>query len=413
MNNYAYLNYIEDLFFHTATLYSWHLSPEYAFTYSNHPVSAPLKNIFMLSLCSDYMKKHFSTSDSPIFLYDDFFFLWAAIPAFTAQHQLISIHLLGPVFSSYTSDSYIKENMDIQNMSIKSKKELLNLIQQVPIIPTAFLGHYVCQLYYTLNDRSISSSDIKLQENISMQKRKEKKQFATSSHSPYFYEKLLLKSIEDGIPIPNISAQLASAQIGVMCPGDPIRQKKDEAISLITIFTRTAIQSNVSAEKAYTSSDYYIQSIEAAHTISEIIQLVETLYLDITSQVHEASVSSIRTPFLRDCITYLDSHYKEKIDLEQLANTLGYTKYYLSMCFKKELGISISEYLTNKKISYAKTLLQNPYLDMREISDELNFSNPSHFSSVFRKVEGITPSQYRKQLIHKDNAFPTGAVKIK
>ena len=398
MNNYAYLNYIEDLFFNTSTLYSWHLSSEYEFIYSNHPDSAPLKNIFTLSSCNNYMKEHFSTSLSPVFLYDDFFFLWAAIPALTEQHQLISIHLLGPVFSSYTSDNYIKEKMDIQNMSIKSKKELLNLIQHIPVIPTAFLSHYVSQLYYTLNDCSISISDIKLQENISMEKKEENKPFATSSHSPYFYEKLLIKSVEDGIPVPNISAQLASAQIGIMCPGDPLRQKKDEAISLITLFTRTAIQSNVCAEKAYTSSDYYIQSIEAAHTISEVIQLIETMYLDVTAQVHEVSISNIHTPLIRDCITYLDSHYTEKIDLEQLAATFGYTKYYLSTCFKKEVGISISEYLTRRKISYAKTLLQNPYLDVQEISDRLSFANPSHFSSVFRKIVGITPSQYQKQL---------------
>ena len=109
MSNYAYLNYMEDLFLNTASLYSWHLTPEYDFSYSNHPDSAPLKNIFSLSSCNTYMKQHFQTSMVPVFLFDDFFFLWAAIPAYTEQKKLVNIHLLGPVFSSYTSDSYIKE----------------------------------------------------------------------------------------------------------------------------------------------------------------------------------------------------------------------------------------------------------------------------------------------------------------
>ena len=50
-------------------------------------------------------------------------------------------------------------------MSVKSKTELLSLIDQIPVLPTAFLSHYVCQLYYTLNDALITVNDIKLQEN--------------------------------------------------------------------------------------------------------------------------------------------------------------------------------------------------------------------------------------------------------
>ena len=397
MNNYAYLNYIEDLFLNTASLYSWHLTPEYDFSYSNHPDFAPLKNIFSLSSCNAYMKQHFQSSMAPVFLFDDFFFLWAAVPAYTEQKQLVNIHLLGPVFSSYTSDSYIKEKMDIQNMSVKSKTELLSLIDQIPVLPTAFLSHYVCQLYYTLNDTPITVNDIKLQENPMSQSKEKEEDFTASEHSPYYYETLLSQSVQDGIPFSDFSNQISSAQVGTMCPGDPLRQKKDEGIGLVTIFTRAAIQGGISFEKAYTCSDYYIQSIEAASNITEVIQLIETMYFDITNQVHEATLSAIKNPMIRECITYLDTHYKEKINLEELASTLGYTKYYLSTCFKKETGVSISEYITEKRIAYAKLMLKNPSIDMQEISDELCFANPSHFSAVFKKMTGLTPTQYRNK----------------
>lgn len=397
MSNYAYLNYMEDLFLNTASLYSWHLTPEYDFSYSNHPDSAPLKNIFSLSSCNTYMKQHFQSSMEPVFLFDDFFFLWAAVPAYTEQKKLVNIHLLGPVFSSYTSDSYIKEKMDIQNMSVKSKTELLSLIDQIPVLPTAFLSHYVCQLYYTLNDALITVNDIKLQENPMSQSKEKEEDFTASEHSPYYYETLLSQSVQDGIPFSDFSNQISSAQVGTMCPGDPLRQKKDEGIGLVTIFTRAAIQGGISFEKAYTCSDYYIQSIEAASNITEVIQLIETMYFDITNQVHEATLSAIKNPMIRECITYLDTHYREKINLEELANTLGYTKYYLSTCFKKETGVSISEWIMEKRIAYAKLMLKNPSIDMQEISDELCFANPSHFSAVFKKMTGLTPTQYRNE----------------
>ncbi len=131
MSNYAYLNYMEDLFLNTASLYSWHLTPEYDFSYSNHPDSAPLKNIFSLSSCNTYMKQHFQSSMEPVFLFDDFFFLWAAVPAYTEQKKLVNIHLLGPVFSSYTSDSYIKEKMDLDVQVSKLKLLKANHTSQI------------------------------------------------------------------------------------------------------------------------------------------------------------------------------------------------------------------------------------------------------------------------------------------
>ena len=121
------------------------------------------------------------------------------------------------------------------------------------------------------------------------------------------------------------------------------------------------------------------------------------MYFDITNQVHEATLSAIKNPMIRECITYLDTHYREKINLEELANTLGYTKCYLSTCFKKETGVSISEYIMEKRIAYAKLMLKNPSIDMQEISDELCFANPSHFSAVFKKMTGLTPTQYRNE----------------
>ncbi|MCD8190660.1 MAG: AraC family transcriptional regulator [Clostridiales bacterium] len=400
MNNNIHLNYMEELLLKTEKIYSWHLSASYEWVYSNHPNPTPLKNIFTLSDCDFYLRQHVQESASPILLYDDLSLLWAAIPVVAENRQLISIHLLGPVFSSYTSDIYLHEKMDTQNMSIKSKIELFNLIEQIPVINTSVFIRYVSQFSYTLNDAPISIHDIKLQDNSSVLREDEDKQsFTSSGHTSYHYELLMLQSIKDGTPISNFAAQFSSFQIGTMCPDNPLRQKKDEAIALITLFIRTAIQSGISEETAYTCSDYYIQSIEAASTVPDVIQIIEVMYLDITNQVHELSLMQIHNPVVRECMNYLDTNYKEKLDLDELADKLGYTKYYISLRFKKETGITVSEYLTERRISYAKTVLKNPHIKIQEISDELHFSSPSHFSFVFRKYTGVTPTQYRKNAV--------------
>lgn len=397
MTHHSDLNFLEDLFLHTASLCLWRFSPSFELEYSNSLTVAPLKNIFTLSSSFQYMQEHFSEKNTPVFLFDDLFFLWAAVPE-SVNDSLHAVYLLGPVFSSTTSDSYVKEKMDIQNMSVKSQKTLLDIIEQIPVMPTAFFSHYICQLYYTLNGISLSTDQICMQTQTAMPVAHKKKEEASAKHDSYFLETQLLKNIEDGVLFSNFSSLFASAQIGLMCPGDPTRQKKDEAISSTTLFTRAAIRSGVPAETAYNLSDYYIQSVEAARTITEVIQITETMYSDIVRHIQAIRQSTATSSLVRDCQAYIDSHLTEAPDFEQLARELGYTKYYLTTRFKKESGMTISEYLMSRRIDYAKTLLNNPYMNIQEISESLHFSTPSHFSSVFRKLTGMTPTEYRKTL---------------
>ena len=83
--------------------------------------------------------------------------------------------------------------------------------------------------------------------------------------------------------------------------------------------------------------------------------------------------------------------------VQYCADKLCLSANYLSDLLKKETGVSISEYIMEKRIAYAKLMLKNPSIDMQEISDELCFANPSHFSAVFKKMTGLTPTQYRNE----------------
>ena len=67
--------------------------------------------------------------------------------------------------------------------------------------------------------------------------------------------------------------------------------------------------------------------------------------------------------------------------VQYCADKLCLSANYLSDLLKKETGVSISEYIMEKRIAYAKLMLKNPSIDMQEISDELCFANPSHFSA--------------------------------
>jgi AraC-like DNA-binding protein/mannose-6-phosphate isomerase-like protein (cupin superfamily) len=93
---------------------------------------------------------------------------------------------------------------------------------------------------------------------------------------------------------------------------------------------------------------------------------------------------------------YIDEHFSEKITLDQLAKDFSISKFYLTREFKKEYGVTIVQYLLSKKITHAKTLLRYTELPIEEIAVQCGIGDASYFNKVFRKLEGMTASQYRK-----------------
>ena len=94
---------------------------------------------------------------------------------------------------------------------------------------------------------------------------------------------------------------------------------------------------------------------------------------------------------------YLDEHYTEKIVLNDLASKFFINKFYLSKIFKKAHGSTINNYLIEKRITRAKQLLRFTDMTVDEIGAAVGMADANYFSRMFRKVEGISPREYRKR----------------
>lgn len=94
---------------------------------------------------------------------------------------------------------------------------------------------------------------------------------------------------------------------------------------------------------------------------------------------------------------YLDDHYQEKIVLDNLADKFYINKFYLTRVFKKQFGVSINSYLLQIRITHAKQLLRFTDKTIETIGIECGMGAVHYFSNIFKKVEGIAPSEYRKK----------------
>lgn len=90
------------------------------------------------------------------------------------------------------------------------------------------------------------------------------------------------------------------------------------------------------------------------------------------------------------------SEYDQELTLEQIADRLHYNPNYLSNIFKKEYGITFSDYLMNYRLDMAQKWLVETSMTIKEIAERLQYHKPQNFIRSFRKREHITPGEYRK-----------------
>ena len=93
---------------------------------------------------------------------------------------------------------------------------------------------------------------------------------------------------------------------------------------------------------------------------------------------------------------YLNEHYAESLTLKQISEKFFISESHLSHVFKKETGLSPIQFMMQRRIGEAQSLLVETSLAIQEIEDKLGFSDSAHFSKMFKKCVGITPKEYRR-----------------
>ncbi|MGM9523196.1 MAG: helix-turn-helix domain-containing protein, partial [Faecousia sp.] len=99
---------------------------------------------------------------------------------------------------------------------------------------------------------------------------------------------------------------------------------------------------------------------------------------------------------------FLQEHLTEEISLSVLAEEFHLNPQYISQLFKSEIGVNFLTYLTNLRMERAKKLLLTTALSIAEVSEQSGYADYRVFTKVFKKTEGITPSQYRRDFLENE-----------
>jgi AraC-like DNA-binding protein len=168
--------------------------------------------------------------------------------------------------------------------------------------------------------------------------------------------------------------------------------------------------------------DFYAKTIERAKKEDVLLSLhlkatmmknsdpimfgfaVKVYFKDLIAK-HSALFDYVRenTSIVEVVKKYIEEHYNEEISRNELAGIVYLNADYLARLFKKEEGISITDYVIRMRIKKASELLQYSEISINEIAMKVGYDNFSYFSRLCKKVLGCSPKDYRKKAKEKLN----------
>ncbi|MGM0879852.1 MAG: response regulator transcription factor [Bacillota bacterium] len=101
-------------------------------------------------------------------------------------------------------------------------------------------------------------------------------------------------------------------------------------------------------------------------------------------------------PEIQNVIGIINDRLHLPLKVSDLAAEVGFTENYLSILFKRETGETITDCLTRIRMKKARELLKEPGMKIYEVSEQVGYADPNHFSRSFKQLEGMYPTEYRK-----------------
>ena len=179
-------------------------------------------------------------------------------------------------------------------------------------------------------------------------------------------------------------------------PYAPVRSMKNLSLSLNTLLRKAAESAGVHPLYLDSISGNFAIQIEQAQSIGALEALYEEMPSAYCTAVRELALAAL-SPLIKEAVTTLRFTLDQPISLNRLANTLGVHPSYLSRAFKKEMGMTLTDYVNKLRVEEAKYLLDHGNVSVTDAAFSVGYTDPNYFSKVFTKLERMTPHDYRKQ----------------
>jgi two-component system response regulator YesN len=180
-------------------------------------------------------------------------------------------------------------------------------------------------------------------------------------------------------------------------PGD-IQEIKTRALELLVVMSRAAVEGGANLKNLLSLNSRYIDEMMRLDTIEDLCLWLLKITQKFVDSVDDGDdIKNLQV--IQKAAEYMKANFIEKLTIDDISQAVYLSPCYLSKIFKQELGCTIMEFLTKIRIEEAKKLLKNPKYNIMQVANEIGFEDPSYFTKVFKRSEGVTPSQYKRKAL--------------
>ena len=178
---------------------------------------------------------------------------------------------------------------------------------------------------------------------------------------------------------------------------DPIRNIKNYMIILNTILRKAVEQGSVHPLYIDRLSSTYARKIETIQSISDGTSMQKEMIHKYCLLIKNYSLKQY-SPIIQRVLTYINFDMTADLTLKKIANTFNMNASYLSNLFRKETGQTLTDYVTQKRVSHAVYLLNHTNMQIQMVAQACGIHDVNYFVKVFKKYVNMTPSQYRSYI---------------
>lgn len=189
-----------------------------------------------------------------------------------------------------------------------------------------------------------------------------------------------------------------SAKKGLGCLSrNLLTNLKYHTIITISMIARRCIEAGLSLSTSYSLSDFYIQQLDVCNTASDVDRLHDAAVMDYAQRMKNIRTQTISSVPVARSVDYIHDNIHEHITLETIACHIGISPAYLSRLFHRETGMTVRDYIRKCKVDAAAKMLEDTDYPMSDIAYILSFASQSYFAEMFKKQQGMTPTQWREK----------------
>jgi two-component system, response regulator YesN len=372
-----------------------------------------------LSTSPESLRPYFSMLVDHLDLYDDEFDILFHSNSYKLNFISAKIHegesflgsvVVGPFLLEEPTIFMIESIVSDNKMSISLKNIMKEYYQTLPLMSTnmanntaEFLSYLVKTFHsYNFTNSKIGtlSYDIQSENPIQFEIIRENTELAMETiEKRYHKENQMLNAVESGnIEIYNsilTENKTIMNSVPDRIPNDPIRSIKNNGFVLNTLLRKAAEKGGVHPFYLDSLSSKFAVQIEKCSSLNQTAELFKSMMYDYCDAVRKLSLKNYSSS-IRKTIEYIRINLNQELSLDSISRALNLSSYELSRKFKKETGKNITEYINNRRINEAIYILENEDISITDIAFIVGFNDVNYFTKVFKKLKGVTPSEYRK-----------------